>query len=658
MARLYTSSLELGDYQSAGLLQSGGAITTDRPRTQSRSLKVTAGGEYGTFQFAGVSGRSYYARAYVNLSGFPSAFQAGVFEWGSSGGNWLNLGVRPDGGLGLDPSGGFTVRTTSGGLVALNTWHRVEMRVLVNTAANDECEVRLDGVTVLATELGEWSTTNLAQVDFGNHHSGNATMWFDDLGLNDNQGANQNSWPGAGAVYKLVPVSDPGTSSANWTKPGAATTNRHTSVDNVPPVYLADSTAAGDAEKMLRNAPSLANSALLLVTGTYTAAGIPAGDTIALVQAIALTGTNNATATAGDLGVSANPVVAQAAFASYGTIVASSDPTRWPRKEGTVSYLPSVTRGTGATIQVRKVTAATRVAMVNSVALLVEATPASTAWNPGTRADALGVTDSLSLLATYARTVADPVALTDVPLSVAEFNVQLVGDQLGVTDVPLSVVEFNVQLVGDQLGVTDGTVRDSGGGLTIPDLLGVTDAQAFVATYAAALADPLGLTDARGLLAVYARTVADPIGLTDGQTVAAVTQRSLADLLGVTDGRALLSGTQRTLADALGLTDGQALVAVTERTLVDLLGLTDAQAPALDVQSYVADLLELSDGRAFTAGSLRGLADLLGVADLSSTSLFVLVPNIYMLTPSGWVQLLTPEYDDSPDGWVRILTAS
>ena len=680
MARLYTSSLELGDAVSSGLTLTGATITADRPRTQARSLKTTGVDQYGARAFTGVTARNYYARCYFNAEDLPSGGnRLGVIEWVSTGGNTVIVYVLATGAIGVQGTG-FTTRTSATGLVVPDTWYRLEMRCLVNTAGTDEIEVRLNGTTVLTTEAANWSTTVLSAVRFGNDYDSPVAAWYDDMALNDDQGANQNSWPGDGRVYKLIPVSDPGTSNLNWTKPGGVTTNRHTSVDNVPPVYGADSTAGAQAERMVRNAfASGTGQNLTLVTGTYTAAGIAAGDSIALVHPVAITGASTATDITGNIGLGANPVEGALGFAAFDNGVASATATTWRRQEGAVSYSPSVTRGTGATIDVRRTSATAGTVMVNSVALLVEAVPpAGAALDPGVRADALGITDTLSFA--LGETVADPVAVTDVPLAVAVFERSIVSDQLGLTDAQALAPAV---LVADAAGVTDATVRDVGKEVVLADPLALADVQAFVAVIQRDVADPIGLTDTPVLAAVTQRSLADPLGLTDAQAFVAVMQRSVADPIGLTDAQLLAAAVQRDVADLLGVTDLADPVKTTGavafvRTVDDLLGvadatalqwafaailddplgLTDARAFTSSVERTLADLISLTDARAFAAVKQRDLADLVGLADLVATFKSDVQPPIYMLTPGGWVRLLTPETTETPSGWVRIFTGT
>lgn len=377
---MYTSGFELAHQQAEGLILSGTpTFATDRVRTGARSLKIDAGVlEYVLLNLTFVSGRDYWIRDYFQFDALPGANPQLIFGVQQGGGSgWVELRVDSSGDLSLESQAG----AIANGVASLvpDTWYKVSMRIRFNAAGNEEYEVKVDDTIVLATATQATITTAWAQVFIG-MNAGSATgvsaSWHDDFAINDDQGADQNTWPGAGSVHYLFPAADPGTSSANWQKPGGATTNRHTSLDSPPPIYETYDSTSGSAEQYLRNAATGANAALLLNTGSYDSI-IPPTDSIALMQLIAETGSSSATDTAGDFGVSANPVIAQEAFAAFDNGVASGTVTTWPRRAGIVVYDPVVTRSNPATLQIRKVTSTTRVAIVNALVLIVESVPST-----------------------------------------------------------------------------------------------------------------------------------------------------------------------------------------------------------------------------------------------------------------------------------------
>ena len=379
MARLYTSGFELGHVQAEGLTASGTpTFDTSTFRTGAASLAVNAASTYAYRSFTGATGRGYYARAYLRVAATPTAEIRLLTFATSSALSTLNANVR----VGTDLK--LVLRDTNGTVVYTDAtarssgqWYQVELFINVAAAGNSSVELRVDNVSVYSSASFAASNTAPGVLVFGQTTATapGTTVFFDDVALNDDQGASQTTWPGAGEVRYLRPASDPGSSSANWTKPGGATSNRHTSVDNTPPVFETYDSTSASAEDYVSNAVNGAGAALILDCTSYTTGGVPDADSITLVQALADTGSSSSTDTAGTLGISANPVVAQASFAAFDNGIASATATTWPRQEGTVSYVPTPTRATAPTIRVEKTTGTTRVAIVNALAVLVESAP-------------------------------------------------------------------------------------------------------------------------------------------------------------------------------------------------------------------------------------------------------------------------------------------
>jgi hypothetical protein len=377
MSRLYTGGAELGQAQADGLTVSNApTIDTAVKRSGVASFKATATNTYHQRAFAGVLARTYFIRAYYRIPSAPTGLHR-PFQVGQSSGtailalemvNGTNV-LRLLNGLG-------TTLATGTKVLSANTWYRIEISLNMAAAGNSAFELRIDGVTDIS---GSFTLNNAApgQLRFGctsGNIGGLAAIYHDDVAINDDQGADQNSWPGVGAVYALLGAADPGTgtATANWTKPGGATTNRHTSVGK-PLVYQADSTLVADAEKFVRN-PTNAASEFEIDMTDYTAGGVPSGETIRLIQPVAGTGSTSATDTTGSIECLSNPVIASKALTTFDNGIASSTPTTWPRADGDVVYNPTVTRDTRPRVRLSRA-AANRIVMCNMVALVVETGP-------------------------------------------------------------------------------------------------------------------------------------------------------------------------------------------------------------------------------------------------------------------------------------------
>jgi hypothetical protein len=247
------------------------------------------------------------------------------------------------------------------------------------TTTNGTIEFVLDGTSVYSATGVDAGQSAIGQFGpFGDTVGGgvtNVSLDWDDVAVNNSTGSDQNTFPGVGEIRVLVPVAagTAGTNEANWTKPGGSTTSKWTAVDNEPPIYQADSTAAGDAEKFLRNATN-ASSDLTLACTSYTNAGVGASDTITVVVPMANTGSSSATDTTGTLGMPSNPTIAQLAISTFDNGIASTTATTWPVKYGTTTYSPSVTKSTQPEIRLNRAAVA-RTVMTNAIGVIVESVP-------------------------------------------------------------------------------------------------------------------------------------------------------------------------------------------------------------------------------------------------------------------------------------------
>ena len=247
MTRLFTSDLESASFATEGLVASGGiAFATDRAHVSTRSLKVTGSGQYATRAFSGVSGRDYFARVYVQLDTLPPSGVQGVLEWASADGAWMNLAITGTGAV-FGEASDVGAMGPSAPMLTVDTWHRVEMRIRVNTAANDEFEVRFDGATMFGgTQFGAWTSTNLSALDFGNHAGGDAVAWYDNFALNDNQGASDNSWPN---LFPPAPTSKAGSDAAAASDVKSALARQSTRADSAAASEASSLAAPGTVTK-------------------------------------------------------------------------------------------------------------------------------------------------------------------------------------------------------------------------------------------------------------------------------------------------------------------------------------------------------------------------------------------------------------------------
>lgn len=238
-------------------------------------------------------------------------------------------------------------------------------------AVTSDTLLRIDGVAEVTGSVTSGISFGLGTNDTV---ADTYTAYYDDWTMDDAP------WPGDSKVVLLQPVSDNSVGSG-WQKPGGGTTNLYTSVDNTPPVGIADTTSAANAENQIRNAS--ANSNYVANMTTYTNAGIGASDTVNAVMAVAITGAPSATgAKTGSLQITANPADTATAFQSTSNFYRASGVnagtyvTGWFRQINPVVSSPSVTLGDSPTLSLN-ITGGTaaRIAMCCFMGIYVDYTP-------------------------------------------------------------------------------------------------------------------------------------------------------------------------------------------------------------------------------------------------------------------------------------------
>jgi hypothetical protein len=382
MARLLTAGAETNDATLEGFPAL--AIDTSHVRSGSRAFNV---GSQRTGTFVGAAATTYYARAFMFFTAATASAVTVLAIRNSANGTspgWGWIRLNADGTLSL--MAGSTLVASSSAL-SLSTWYRVELAVKVGTGATDYCEGLLDGVSFGSTTTGNWTDNVPDQMLVAPDVSG-VNTWMDDLALNDSTGANQNSWPGDGHVVLLLPTADSAVG-AGWTNDAASASNIFNAVDNTPPGGIADTTS-GNGLHQIRDATTGADEAYDATMTTYTAAGVPAGATINVIDPIVATGAPLVTsAKQGTVGMVSNPAITPIALAAAGVSgafwqgnAAGTYPTGWKISHGTVTYAPAVTLGTAPVMRINQVTSSTRIAMCCFMGCYVDYTPAAPSLSP------------------------------------------------------------------------------------------------------------------------------------------------------------------------------------------------------------------------------------------------------------------------------------
>lgn len=343
--RLFTSGFEanhIGTNSTEGWVVSVGApaISTVQKKTGTYAFRSNPSGTGKTMKAVittMVSGRTYYAGAYLYIASLPTATCQIFSIWNNSTTDAAVLFMTTGGALQLFSSTGSQLGSDSGTL-STATWYYIELSYVFTSGA---ATARLNGTEFANGTSG--TSIAIAAVEPGIPESGvTADLYFDDVIVNDEQGANENSFPNKQRVVWLKPTADGARGS--WTAGGGATTNLFEGINNSAPTGSSTDANANSIKTISSSATDTARFSLT----TYTAAGVGASDTVKFVLPIVRTGEHSATSTkTGLYGIESNPTIATTNF-NFGNNAGahSNEIGGWRTTLGTATYSPSVTLGT------------------------------------------------------------------------------------------------------------------------------------------------------------------------------------------------------------------------------------------------------------------------------------------------------------------------
>lgn len=380
MARLLTSGFELNARVSAVPIgvpdpdsNNGGTTQTLTVRSGTYAAKCDSGA--GVLQYfrttlsaLGIAAsRSYFVRFYLNLQTIPSVNAqaiSGIASITGSPPDWVQ--INTDGTLSLVNSATGTKGSSSP--LSTGTWYRVEYKFSTDASAlpNGAYELLLDGtsiatdtvtgITAAASGSLGWGWGNTIFTG-GPAPDPSLVLYLDDIAINDNQGANQTSYPGAGKVVLLSPVSD-NARGTNWTAGAGGTSALWDAVNNEPPVgvVLASATNTSQIKNVAKDTTGNydANLAAYSTAVASGGGGLVSGDTVTLVHPIWSLG-GAATGTA--MLLVSNPAANGGTASTWGsTSTAGTYPTGWVWQNvaAQIVYAPTVTQATSPVIRVGK----------------------------------------------------------------------------------------------------------------------------------------------------------------------------------------------------------------------------------------------------------------------------------------------------------------
>jgi len=126
---------------------------------------------------------------------------------------------------------GTALRETSSKFTMnIGEWHVFEVRVKIGAAPNGIFQVKFDGAPVLSWAGATNSQSEITRVVLYGA-TGNPSVWYDDIAINDTTGGADNSWCGDGGVLAaLVPI----TGAAEYTDLIPSTGNAWDCVNEIP----------------------------------------------------------------------------------------------------------------------------------------------------------------------------------------------------------------------------------------------------------------------------------------------------------------------------------------------------------------------------------------------------------------------------------------
>lgn len=381
MSRIATIGLEsqsfaaeLGSIGTGSAIFGSPSISTSTVRSGAASMRANAlNSGINVLSIGSGAEHNIYVRTYLNIATLPSSAQQ-IVSFYSSSTHLADVSLQTNGTLTLNVDGVGAIGSPSTTL-STGVWYCIETRYFSSTAASDQVEGRLNFST-FASGSGNYSTNtcNGVAIGFDNGSGTPGDAYFDDIGINDDTGSSQISWPGEGKIVLLKPTSD--NARVGWTGGAAGTTNLFDAIDNTPPVGVASGSATNTSQ--IIDANINATDTLDVNLGGYLTAvasgggGLTSRDTITLVEAVARGGNSGATSRLLAVQMLSNPVVAEVTGGT-GTTIAATEPTGWTTIRTGVVYSPSVVfLSTQPVLRLRKGTSSSNTLMYDLAGLTVE----------------------------------------------------------------------------------------------------------------------------------------------------------------------------------------------------------------------------------------------------------------------------------------------
>jgi len=207
MSRLFTAGAEAGTTDVWTAIW-GATVSTVQKRTGAYSFYLSAG-DYSTKFLWATDPTVLYFRFGIRPTGFYGGWRV-ILLLENAGAGQCYLGADVTGTLSVYRVGSGTPLATAVHPLAVNAWQCVEWYIKIGTGTDGETTLKIDGATeILETGLNTQGSGIAGARGFGLGYilwgGYSQAGYYDDIAVNDNAGAVNNSWIGRGGIYPVFP---------------------------------------------------------------------------------------------------------------------------------------------------------------------------------------------------------------------------------------------------------------------------------------------------------------------------------------------------------------------------------------------------------------------------------------------------------------------
>lgn len=349
------------------------------PRSGKACVKCAAGATAGyvQIQHTAVKDRTFYYKCAFRMTAFPAS-SAAVVRLMDGTGTLFEISCSPTGHVeGWNPiAAAHPVEGES--FVGTEEWHVVEIMFRVASAeAKAKLSWKMDGVVIAAEqEMATRNTTGATALRGGNQNP-SATMgvYVDDMAVNDDQGASENTWIGhRGKQILLIPQSTK--ARTNYTDGAGGITNLEKALR--PPGNGVEVPTL--AEQQIKSTSTTADVELFMQS--LEEVGMIPADTVKWIFPILRAGQNTATGRGMGFTFVSNPAIAEVTGGLLSEI-AKAEPTGWRTITWTAyTYAPTIEFNVQPVVKLRKSVSTTDNVFADLAGILLEYEPGPTGPQP------------------------------------------------------------------------------------------------------------------------------------------------------------------------------------------------------------------------------------------------------------------------------------